>query len=129
MRCRVCTQASWSTERCGLRTGRSRARLISKPSPAAADARLATAAAIAQHGMVHDGVVDFLEGDDALAAAQKVGKPQAQRVPKRQGPPLQKAATQKQAGHQDTTTPQRQTGKKPKASVRVAVGKAKFKRT
>ena len=101
-------------------------------SRAAADVRASQAAAIAQHGMAHDGVIDFLEGDDALAAAQKVAGQKAGKLAKRQRPLKQhtgRLAKQKDAVQQETTAPRGQAGMKSKAKLRVSVAVAKRKRT
>ena len=73
------------------------------------ESRETAAAAIAQHGMVHDGVVDFMEGPDALAAAQKLTKPKAQKV-----------AKQKRPLKQDVSKPHGQAKGKLEAKLRVA---------
>ena len=76
----------------------------------ARESREAAAAAIEQRGMAHDGIVDFLEGADAVTAAQKLSNLKAQRIPKRRKP-LEK----------DSSMPQRHASGKPKAKLRVAV--------
>jgi len=99
---------------------------------AAADLRSSEAAAIAQHGMAHDGVVDFLEGDDALAAARKVAGQKAQKLAKRKRP-LKPHTGQRakpiRASEQKTTASRGQAVAKPKAKLRVSVAVAKRKRT
>jgi len=99
---------------------------------AAAELRTLQAAAIAQHGMAHDGVVDFLEGDDALAAARKVVGQKAQKLAKNQRPlqhEVGQLAKPKRALDLKTTASRGQAPVKRKAKLRVSVAVAKRKRT
>ena len=82
--------------------------------------------------MAHDGVVDFLEGDDALAAARKVAGQKAQKLAKKQRPPNHEAgqvAKPKRASDHKTTASRGQAPVKRKAKLRVSVAVGKPKRT
>ena len=101
-------------------------------SRTSSDLRFSEAAAIAQHGMAHDGVVDFLEGDAALAAAQKVAGQKAQKLAKRQRPlkPVSsQLANKKRALQHEATASHGQAVAKPTSKLHVSVSVPKRKRT
>ena len=97
----------------------------------AAEPRWSQAAAVKQHGMAHDGVVDFLEGNDALAAAQKPAKRRALKVARSQPQPLldKGKPTDRKRARQESLAAQGQAIRKRGAKLRMSVGVAKRRRT